>query len=112
MTSSNGRHILVHLPSRQSASAHCQSGHQALDEYEWSVLEHLRYFPDLAPCDYWLFPKMKEPLRGHRFELEKNIIIESEEAIRELDKDTYITAFDSCLRRMQKSIDNGGCYVE
>ena len=26
------------------------------------------YSPDLAPCDFWLFPKLKEKLRGCRFE--------------------------------------------
>jgi len=25
------------------------------------------YSPDLAPCDYWLFPKLKSPLKGRRF---------------------------------------------
>jgi len=26
------------------------------------------YSPDLAPSDFWLFPKLKRPLRGHRFD--------------------------------------------
>ena len=26
------------------------------------------YSPDLAPCDFWLFPKLKENLRGCRYE--------------------------------------------
>jgi hypothetical protein len=25
------------------------------------------YSPDLAPCDFWLFPKLKSPLKGGRF---------------------------------------------
>jgi transposase len=25
------------------------------------------YSPDLAPCDFWLFPKLKTVLKGHRF---------------------------------------------
>ena len=25
------------------------------------------YSPDLVPCDFWLFPKLKSPLRGKRF---------------------------------------------
>ena len=25
------------------------------------------YNPDLAPCDFWLFPKLKSPLKGKRF---------------------------------------------
>ncbi|GFO23840.1 mariner transposase [Plakobranchus ocellatus] len=35
---------------------------ELLDEYEWSVLERPRYSPDIAPCDFWLFPKMKKIL--------------------------------------------------
>ena len=26
------------------------------------------YSPDLTPCDFWLFPKLKEKLRGCRYE--------------------------------------------
>ena len=35
------------------------------------------YSPDLASCDFWLFPKLKSPLKGKRFqtvnEIEENI---------------------------------------
>ena len=31
------------------------------------------YCPDLAPCDFWLFPKLKEKLRGCRYETIKEI---------------------------------------
>ena len=26
------------------------------------------YSPDLAPCNFWLFPKLKSPLKGERFQ--------------------------------------------
>jgi hypothetical protein len=26
------------------------------------------YSPDMAPCDFWLFPKLKKPLKGSRFD--------------------------------------------
>ena len=26
------------------------------------------YSPDLAPCDFWLFPKLKSPFKGKRFQ--------------------------------------------
>ena len=29
---------------------------------------HSPYSPDLALCDFWLFPKLKEKLRGCRYE--------------------------------------------
>ena len=30
-------------------------------------MDHLPYSPDLAPCDFWLFPKLKNALKGQRF---------------------------------------------
>ena len=36
------------------------------------------YSPDLVPCDFWLFPKLKSPLKGKRFqtvdEIQKNMV--------------------------------------
>ena len=26
------------------------------------------YSPDLVPCNFWLFPKLKPPLKGKRFQ--------------------------------------------
>jgi hypothetical protein len=31
------------------------------------TLDHPPYFPDLALCDFWLFPKLKTALKDHRF---------------------------------------------
>ena len=27
------------------------------------------FSPDLAPCNFWLFPKLKSPLKGKRFQI-------------------------------------------
>jgi hypothetical protein len=32
------------------------------------------YSPDLAPCDFWLFPKLKTPLKGPRFDSREEIM--------------------------------------
>ena len=37
------------------------------------VLNHPPYSPDLSPCDYFLFPKLKLPLKGRLFEDVQNI---------------------------------------
>ena len=39
-----------------------------LTEMGIKTVPHPPYSPDLAPCDFWLFPKLKENLRGSRFE--------------------------------------------
>jgi hypothetical protein len=33
-----------------------------------AVILHLPYSPDLAPCDFFLFLKMKLKLKGRRFD--------------------------------------------
>ena len=32
------------------------------------TVPHPPYRPDLAPCNFWLFPKLKEKFRGSRYE--------------------------------------------
>ena len=46
-----------------------------LRRWRWEVLEHPPYSPDLSPCDYDLIPKLKAPLRGHRFRTLDDIAI-------------------------------------
>ena len=36
--------------------------------YDWEILRHPPYSPDLSPCDYDFFPKLKMLLRGQRFD--------------------------------------------
>ena len=39
-----------------------------LAKYQTSVLPHPPYSPDLAPADFFLFPKLKTTLKGQRFQ--------------------------------------------
>jgi len=34
---------------------------------KFTVVPHPPYSPDLAPSDFWLFPKLKETLKGQHF---------------------------------------------
>ena len=53
--------------------------------WRWEVLEHPPYSPDLSPCNYDLIPKLKAPLRGHRFRTRDDIAI----AVRRLIMTNY-----------------------
>jgi histone-lysine N-methyltransferase SETMAR len=39
-----------------------------LQKFNWQVLDHPPYSPDLAPSDYHLFMNMKKPLGSQRFD--------------------------------------------
>ena len=42
--------------------------------WDWEIMPHPAYSPDLSPCDNFLFPKLKKPLLGHRSHKEEEII--------------------------------------
>jgi hypothetical protein len=46
---------------------------QFLEEQKMAVMPHPPYSPDLAPCDFFLFQKMKLKLKGHRFDITEEI---------------------------------------
>ena len=58
------RGVLLH---HDNAPAHpSRATSDALREYRLKLLPHPPYSPDLAPSDLFLFPKLKEHLRGAR----------------------------------------------
>ena len=53
---------------QDNAPAHnALSGKQFLANKNITVLEHPPYSPDLTPCDFYLFPKIKSVLKGTHF---------------------------------------------
>jgi len=61
----NNSWILHH----ENASAHTTlSVREFLATRQITVLEHPAYSPDLAPNEFFLFPKIKEILKGRRFD--------------------------------------------
>ena len=52
-----------------------------LAKHQTSVVPHSHYSPDLAPADFFLFPKLKTTLKGSRFQIIEEI---QENTIREL----------------------------
>ena len=66
------------------------------------------YSPDLAPCDFWLFPK----LRGCRYETIEEMKEAVTKAIDTLTQDNFHVALQKLLERYNKCIAAGGDYFE
>jgi hypothetical protein len=56
-------------------------------------LPHPPYSPDLAPADFFLFPKMKMQLKGRRFHSAADIQQESQKALDSLTQNDFEAAF-------------------
>ena len=63
--------------------------------------------PDLAPCDFWLFPK----LRGCRYETTEEMKVDVTKVIDLLTQEDFDGAFHKLLERW-KCIAGGGDYFE
>ena len=72
------------------------------------TVPHPPYCPDLAPCDFWLFPK----LRGCRYETIEEIKETLTKDIDTLTQEDFHGAFQKLLERYSKCIVAGGDYWE
>jgi histone-lysine N-methyltransferase SETMAR len=77
-----------------------------------TVLHHPSYSPDLAPVDFFLFPKLKSQLKGKRFQDISTIQANVTEQIRSIPKDSFKKSFRSMYERCKSCIDRQGDYVE
>ena len=66
------------------------------------------FSPDLAPCDFWLFPK----LRGCRYETIEEMKEAVTKVIDTLIQEDFYGAFQKLLEWYNKSIAAGGDYLE
>jgi histone-lysine N-methyltransferase SETMAR len=55
---------------------------QLLTSTKTTVIPHSPYSPDLAPCDFSLFPKMKLKLKGRYFESTEEMQAESQDVLK------------------------------
>ena len=66
------------------------------------------YSPDLAPCDFWLFPKLRE-CRYETIEEMKEAVTKVTDTLTQED---FYGAFQKFLERYNKCIAAGGDYFE
>ena len=70
------------------------------------------YPPDLTPCDFWLFPKLKTALRGHCFDTIEEIQAESQKALKAIPEIEFNKCFDDWKKRWHKGIISRRDYFE
>ena len=79
-----------------------------LTKHETTVVPQPPYSPDLAPADFFLFPKLKSSLKGRRFQMVEEI---EENSIRDL-RAIMQNTFQNWKKRWAWCIKSGGEYFE
>ncbi|KAG5336738.1 SETMR methyltransferase, partial [Acromyrmex heyeri] len=85
---------------------------QCLARNRISVLNHPPYSPDLAPCDFSLFPKLKLKLKGCFFDDIPTIQSASKQVLEAIPHTELEHAFESLLNRCNKCIEVRREYFE
>ncbi|GFR83516.1 histone-lysine N-methyltransferase SETMAR [Elysia marginata] len=68
--------------------------------------------PDLAPSDFYLFPKLKEHLRGNHYESDEDVEAAVRHWFRKKCVDFFTDGMHQLVRRWQLCGDRDGDYVE
>jgi transposase len=76
------RHWQLHHDNAPAHSSHLIQSFLA--KHGNPVVRQAPYSPDMAPCDFWLFPKLKRPLKGSRFDSREDIMRNATKELRNL----------------------------
>ena len=81
-----------------------------LKELRYELVPHAPYSPDLAPSDFFFFPKLKTS--GQKYGSNDEVISATEGYFEDLDKSAYSDGIKSFETRLNKCIQLEGDYIE
>jgi hypothetical protein len=76
------------------------------------IVPHPPNSPDLAPCDFALFPNLKMKLKGRCFETVSDIQRESQAVLDSIKENDFHCAFEAWKKRWDRCIRSQGDYFE
>jgi len=77
-----------------------------------TVLEHPAYSLDLVSNDFFLFPKIKETLKGRHFGDIDDIRSNTLAVLKAIPQNQFQNCFEGCTRRCHRWIASEGEYFE
>jgi len=80
-------------------------------KHRFKLVEHPPYSPDLAPADFFLFPKVKAMLAGQHLE-DDGVKVAWEGVTGSIGGEDWLAAFNAWARRCDRCIERDGNYVE
>ena len=57
------------------------------------VLNHPPYSPDLSPCDFFLFPRLKKMLSGNKYTSRSSLDSAVYQCLQQIPKEYYLSPF-------------------
>jgi hypothetical protein len=76
------------------------------------VVPHPPYSPDLAFCDFFLFPRLKSTLKRKQFQDVVEIQLNTTRQLQAIPKQACQTCFEKWKDRWNRLVQSGGSYFE
>lgn len=83
-----------------------------LSQEKVKTVPHPPYSPDLAPCDFFLFPRLKKYLTGRRYGSRAALGSGVYQCLMGIPIKDYERAFQQWIKRLKLCISHGGEYFE
>ena len=91
---------------------HCSAQTQAaMTSLKFTAVPHPPYSPDLAPPDFWLFPKLKETLKGQHFSSDAEVEADVRKWISSQPETFFMDRMNKWIEWLKKCVVvNGDCF--
>ena len=83
-----------------------------LTKHETTVVPQPPYSPNLAPADFFLFPKLKSSLKDRRFQTVEQVEENTTRDFRTIPQNTFQDAFQNWKKLWELCIKSGAEYFE
>ena len=108
-----GKLFTIPLLLHNNAPVHAsQVAKTALRECGFEEMPHPPYSPDLAPCDFHLFPNLKRFLRESQYANDDELKSATEKWLYQQEKTFYLSSIEKLRDRYNKCLELNGGYVE
>ena len=83
-----------------------------LEEQGIQLVPHPPYSPDLAPCDFWLFSRLKDHLHGTKYESRSQLGSVIYQCLEHIPAPDYFACYKQWTDRLHKCTNAEGEYFE
>jgi len=77
-----------------------------------TTLPHPPYSHDVAPCDFFIIPKLKNDLKGHNFGTVENVQAAATKALNNISSEDFLHCYEEWQKRWNHCIRSHGAYFE
>ena len=91
----------IHLLHDNASSHKCEVVKSFLASEKVKVLNHSPYSPELSPCHFFLFPRLKKMLSGNKYTSRSSLGSAIYQCLQQMPKEDYLSAFRDWVKSLQ-----------